>query len=325
MVTGHEPGIRTVFKRNPNWWGTTQHNLNEVVLQAIPADATRVAALLSGDVELIDPVPVQDIDRIGRARSPTCWWSPNCARCSWAWTSMRDELLYSNVKGKNPFKDNRVRKAFYQAIDIEMIKAKVMRGMSQPTPLMIAPMLFPLAGEFQRWPYDPAAARRLMAEAGYAEGFEVGMDCPNDRYVNDEEICQAVAAMLSRIGVKVRLNIMPKAKYFEKVGPKRYNSSFNLLGWTPSSLDSYGVLANTVRCRDAEGRGGTFNFGGYCNPRIDALLDRILVEADPAARNQLIAEAFRLLHADVGTIPLHWCRGIMPTSSCSSRKASAIN
>jgi peptide/nickel transport system substrate-binding protein len=111
--------------------------------------------------------------------------------------------------------------------------------------------------------------------------------------------------MLGRIGVKVRLNIMPKAKYFEKIGPKRYDSSFNLLGWTPSSLDSYGVLTNTVRCRDAEGRGGTFNFGGYCNPQIDALLASILVEDDMPRRNELIAEAFRLLHADVGTIPLH--------------------
>jgi len=305
MIASHEPGTRTVFKRNPNWWGKTQHNLSDVVLQAIPADATRVAALLSGDLDLIDPVPVQDVERIRQSEIADALVKPELRTMFLNMDSFRDELLYSNVKGKNPFKDARVRKAFYQAIDIETIKTKIMRGMSQPTPLMISPLLFPLAGEFHRWPYDVASARRLMAEAGYADGFELGMDCPNDRYVNDEEICQAVAAMLSRIGVRVKLNVMPKARYFEKIGPKRYDSSFNLLGWTPSSLESYGVLTNTVRCRDAEGRGGTFNFGGYCNPHIDALLNSILVEDDMAKRNELIAEAFRLLHHDVGTIPLH--------------------
>jgi len=186
-----------------------------------------------------------------------------------------------------------------------MIKNKIMRGMSSPTALIISPLLFSEASQFHRWPYDPAAAKRLMAEAGYPHGFELGMDCPNDRYVNDEEICMAVAAMLGRIGVKVKVNALPKAKYFEKAGPERYDSSFNLLGWTPSSLDSYGALANLVRCRDARGKGGTFNFGGYCNPHIDALIEKILVEPDTAKRDDLIAEAFRLLHHDVGVLPLH--------------------
>jgi peptide/nickel transport system substrate-binding protein len=305
MVVSHEPGIKTVFRRNPNWWGQTHHNLNEVVLQAIPSDATRVAALLSGDLDLMDPVPVQDIDRIRQSPIADVLVKPELRTIILSMDSMRDELLYSDVKGKNPFKDARVRKAFYQAIDIEMIKSKIMRGMSSPTALIISPLLFSEASQFHRWPYDPVAAKRLMAEAGYAHGFELGMDCPSDRYVNDEEICMAVAAMLGRIGVKVKVNALPKAKYFEKAGPERYDSSFNLLGWTPSSLDSYGVLANLVRCRDARGKGGTFNFGGYCNPHIDALIEKILVEPDTATRDALIAEAFRLLHDDVGVIPLH--------------------
>jgi peptide/nickel transport system substrate-binding protein len=199
----------------------------------------------------------------------------------------------------------RVRRAFYQAIDIETIRTKVMRGMAAPTPLMISPLLFAGAGQFERWPFDAAAARQLMADAGYAEGFELTMDCPNDRYVNDEEICQAVTAMLGRIGVKVTLNAMPKAQYFGKVSPPKYDSSFNLLGWTPGSLDSWNVLANLVICRDAKGKGGTFNFGGYCNPKIDELTRRILVEQDTAKRDAMIGEAFRILHADAGMIPLH--------------------
>jgi peptide/nickel transport system substrate-binding protein len=166
--------------------------------------------------------------------------------------------------------------------------------------------LFARAGEFKRWPYDVAAAKKLMAEAGYPSGLEVEMDCPNDRYVNDEGICQAIAQMLARIDVKVKLNAMPKAKYFQKAGPTdKYDSSFNLLGWTPGSLDSWNVIENIIGCRDANGKGGTFNFGGYCNPRISELNKLILVETDTKKRDDMIAEAFRICHDEAGVIPLH--------------------
>jgi peptide/nickel transport system substrate-binding protein len=132
------------------------------------------------------------------------------------------------------------------------------------------------------------------------------MDCPNDRYVNDEAICQAVTQMLSRINVKVKLNAMPKAKYFEKAGPTRkYDSSFNLLGWTPGSSDSWNVLANIAGCRDADGKGGTFNYGGYCSKKVDELANKVLVESDMKTRNDLIAQAFRIVHDEVGLLPLH--------------------
>jgi peptide/nickel transport system substrate-binding protein len=306
MVVSHEPGVRTTFRPNPKWWGEAEHNLGEVVFQTIHSDPTRVAALLSGEIDLIDPVPVQDMDRIEKGAGTSVLSGPELRTIFLNMDSMREELHYSSVKGKNPFKDARVRRAFYQAIDIEAIKTKVMRGMAAPTALMISPALFSGADKFERRPYDVAAARKLMADAGYSDGFDLVMDCPNDRYVNDEEICQAVAAMLSRIGVKVSLNAMPKAQYFEKVGPTRkYDSSFNLLGWTPGSLDSWNVLANLVVCRDANGKGGTFNFGGYCNPRIDQLARQIVVEPDTAKRDAMIGEAFRLLHEDAGMIPLH--------------------
>src|SRR5262249_42000871 len=139
----------------------------------------------------------------------------------------RDELLYSNIKGKNPFKDVRVREAFYKAIDVEAIKTRVMRGMSTPSALMIAPELFPLSKDFVRPKADPAAAKKLLADAGYPDGFELTMDCPNDRYVNDGAICQAVVGMLARIGVKVDLLAQPKQQYFAKVlKPGGYKTSF---------------------------------------------------------------------------------------------------
>jgi peptide/nickel transport system substrate-binding protein len=249
---------------------------------------------------------VQDIERVKASPNATVLIGPEIRTIFLNLDSFRDELLYSNVKGKNPFKDARVRKAIYQAIDIEAIHNKVMRGMSVNSALMISPLLYSRAAEFKRHPYDVAAAKKLLTEAGYPQGFEVEMDCPNDRYVNDEGIYQAVAQMLSRIDIKVKLNSMPKAKYFEKAGPtKKYDSSFNLLGWTPGSLDSWNVIANIIGCRDADGKGATFNYGGYCNPKLTELNKQILVEVDTKKRDELIAEAFRINHEEAGVIPLH--------------------
>src|SRR5205823_5306637 len=136
------------------------------------------------------------------------------------------------------FKDVRVRRAFYQAIDIEAIKTKVMRGLATPSAILISPLLYSRAAEFKRWPYDPTAAKKLLADAGYPNGFEVGFDCPNDRYVNDEAICQAVTAMLARIGVKVSLLAQTRAKYFAKINAPRFETSFYMLGWTPGTQDA---------------------------------------------------------------------------------------
>ncbi|MFL5220930.1 MAG: ABC transporter substrate-binding protein [Microvirga sp.] len=305
-LESHQPGVKTVFKPNPDWWGKPEHNLTEVIFTTIKSDATRVAALLSGEIDMMDPVPVQDIERIKSSPNVTVMTGPELRTIFLNMDSFRDELLYSNVKGKNPFKDARVRKAFYQAIDIEAIKSRVMRGNSAPSSILISPLLFSRAAEIKRHPYDVEASKKLLAEAGYPNGFEVTMDCPNDRYVNDEAICQAVAAMLARANVKVQLNAQPKAKYFEKAGPTaKYDSSFNLLGWTPGSFDSWNVLGNITHCRDASGKGGQFNYGGYCNPKVDELADKILVESDTAKRDAMILEAFKIVHEEAGIIPLH--------------------
>jgi peptide/nickel transport system substrate-binding protein len=220
---------------------------------------------------------------------------------------VRDELLYSNIKGKNPFKDIRVREAFYKAVDVDLIKNRVMRGLSTPSALMIAPQLFSLSKDFTRPKLDPDGAKKLLTEAGYPDGFEVTMDCPNDRYVNDAAICQAVVGMLARIGVKVNLLAQPKAQYFAKVlKPGGFQTSFYLLGWTPASADSHNVLNDILGCRDdPKSTRGEANLGGYCNKQLDALTDKVLVETDPAKRDQLIKEAFEIEIKDYGYIPLH--------------------
>jgi peptide/nickel transport system substrate-binding protein len=314
-ITQHQIGVRTVFERNPAWWGKVEHNLQQVIFTPITSAPTRVAALLSGEVDVIDPVPLQDIPRINSSPNARVMEGPELRTIFLQMDQRRDELTGSSVKGKNPFKDVRVRRAFYQAIDMEAIRRQVMRGAATPTPLLISPLLFERAGEFQRHPFNLDAANKLLDEAGYprvggASGtrFELTMDCPNDRYVNDGAICQAVTAMLARVGIKINLQAVPRAQFFAKVlASGGYNTSFYLLGWTPGSFDSWNVLQNLVRCRDDGGTGGrgATNLGGYCNPRVDALTDQILVEADPAKRLELITQAYKIIHEEISHIPLH--------------------
>jgi len=303
-IESHQPGVKTVFKANPNWWRKPEHNLKEIIFTPIHSDATRVAALLSGEVDIIEPVPIQDLARVNASSNAKALTGPELRTIFLGMDQTRDELLYSNVKGKNPFKDVRVREAFYKAIDINLIKTRVMRGLSTPSALMIAPQLFRLSNEFTRPPFDPDGAKKLLADAGYPNGFEVGMDCPNDRYVNDAAICQAVVGMLARVGVKVDLLAQPKAQYFAKVlKAGGFKTSFYLLGWTPGTLDSHNVMLDIMGCRD-NGRGNS-NLGGYCNKDFDALTDKVLQETDPAKRDQLIKTAFEIANKDWGYIPLH--------------------
>jgi peptide/nickel transport system substrate-binding protein len=306
-VESHQPGVKTVFKANPNWWQKPEHNLKEIVFTPIGSDATRIAALLSGEVDIIEPVPIQDISRVDSSPNAQVLKGPELRTIFLGMDQARDELLYSNVKGKNPFKDIRVREAFFKAIDIELIKTRVMRGLSTPSALMIAPQLFKLSGDFTRPKFDPDAAKKLLTEAGYPDGFEVTMDCPNDRYVNDAAICQAVVGMLARIGVKVNLLAQPKAQYFAKVlKPGGFQTSFYLLGWTPGTSDAHNVLYDIMGCRDdPKSSRGEANLGGYCNKKMDEITDKVLVESDPGKRDLLIKEAFEIAAKDYAYIPLH--------------------
>jgi peptide/nickel transport system substrate-binding protein len=302
-VRERQPNVRTTFVRNGNYWGKIDGNVQEVVFTPIGNDATRVAALLSGEVDVMEPVPVQDIERVNGNAGTKVLVGPEMRTIFLGMDQKRDELLYSNIKGKNPFKDKRVRQAFYQAIDIEGIKKTVMRGASSPTALLIGPGINGFQPEQnKRLPYDPEAAKKLMAEAGYPNGFEVSMNCPNDRYVNDGRICQAVAANLSRINVKINLQAETKGTYFPKV--LRRDTSFYMLGWTPATYDAHNALNALVACVDDKGA-GQFNLGAYCNPKVDELTKKIQSETDKTRRNAMIKEAFDIHNADIGHLPLH--------------------
>jgi peptide/nickel transport system substrate-binding protein len=298
-----QPNVRTTFARNGSYWGKLEGNVTEVVFTPIGNDATRVAALLSGEIDVMEPVPVQDVPRVNASANARAVTGPELRTIFLGMDQKRDELLYSSVKGKNPFKDKRVRQAFYQAIDMEGIKRTVMRGASNPTALMVGPGINGFLPDLnKRLPFDQEASKKLLTEAGYPNGFEVTMNCPNDRYVNDGQICEAVAANLARVNVKVNLQTETKGTYFPKI--LRRDTSFYLLGWTPGTYDSHNALNALMRCVDDKGA-GQFNLGSYCNPKVDELTLKIQSETDKAKRNAMIKEAFELHSADIGHLPLH--------------------
>ena len=305
MLKSRKPDVRTELVANPNWWDTRRHNLTEVHFVPIKSDATRVAALLSNDIDMAWPVALQDIPRVNRTAGLKVLEGPEERTVFLGMDQFRDELLYSSVKGRNPFKDVRVRQAIYQAIDIEAIKSRIMRGTSLPTALMAAPSLQGFDPALNnRYPYDPEASKKLLAEAGYPEGFGVSLDCPNDRYINDEAICQAITAMLARVGVKVTLLAQSKSIYFGKI--LKQDTSFYLLGWASTStrdaLDSYVKLTS---CRGGVFGIAPYNIGAYCNSEVDKLLGAASVEIDMAKRQALLSAALKIHKEEFGHLPLH--------------------
>lgn len=302
-VKSRDPGTRTVLTRNTAYWDKVESNIDEAVFTPIVSPSTRVAALLSGEIDMMEPVPVQDVARLASNANLRVMQGPELRTIFLGMDQKRDELLFSNVKGKNPFKDKRVRQAFYQAIDIEAIKSSVMRGAATPTGMMVSPLATGAPADLNtRLPYDIEASKKLLADAGYASGFEVKMNCPNDRYVNDSAICQAVVSMLAKVGVKINLEAESKATYFPKILSR--NTSFYLLGWTPSTIDSHDPLYALMATPGAGGQ-GLFNLGAYSNAKLDELTAKIQSETDQTKRNTMIREAMKAHLDDVGHLPLH--------------------
>ena len=304
MILSREQDRRTVMRPNPGWWDTPEHNLTEVRFEVIGNAATRVAALLSGEVDMIYTVPPQDAARLETTPGLRMLTGPELRTIYLGMDQWRPELLKSDVKGRNPFRDVRVRRAMALAIDEDAIGKRIMRGQAHPTWLMWGPGVNGYDAKLDQRPVvDLVQSRKLLAEAGYPEGFAVTLDCPNNRYVNDEGICQAVTAMLARVGVRVSLSAQAFAKFSAETAPPEYRASFYLLGWTPTTYDAHNVLFNLAGTRN--GVRGATNIGGYSNARVDGLGEQIAVELDPARRLALIGEAARLIQEDVGFIPLH--------------------
>jgi peptide/nickel transport system substrate-binding protein len=292
-LKSREPDVKTVL---------------EVIFSRIANAATRVAALRSGEIDMVYTVPPQDTDTLAKDPNTKIVQGPETRVVYLGWDHLRDELLYSNIKGKNPFKDKRVREAMYRSIDVEAIKRTVMRGQSFPTSLMVAPGINGYMKDIDKRPamLKPDQAKKMLADAGYPNGFEVTLDCPTDRYVNDEKICQAVVGMLARIGVKVNLRAQTRLKYFAQILLPKADMSFFMLGWSPAATyDVHDVFINLIQTYNPETKKGQFNPGRYSNKKFDELADKIQVETDTAKRNAMIAEATKIYTGDYAYIPLH--------------------
>jgi len=312
ILKERKAGEKTILVNNPGWWDKATHNLTEVIFTPVVNPATRVAALKAGDIDMMYEVPPQDTENLKRDANVKVIEGPETRVVYLGFDHERNELLESNIKGKNPFKDRRVREAFYRSIDVEAIKRTVMRGQSFPTALMVAPGINGYVKDLDKRPalLKPEDAKKLLADAGYPNGFETGMDCPNDRYVNDDKICQAVVGMLARIGIKVTLLAQTRSKYFAKILRKPDNSpgetSFYMLGWSPAATyDVHNVFEGLLQTPSKETKKGSFNVSGYSNKRLDELADKIEGETDEAKRDTMIVEATKLYTEDYAYIPLH--------------------
>jgi len=248
-------------------------------------------------------VPVQDVARINASANARVLQGPELRTIFLGMDQKRDELLYSSVKGKNPFKDKRVRQAFFQAIDIEGIKRTVMRGASNPTALMVGPGVNGFFADMNtRLPHNVDAAKKLLADAGYPNGFEFQLNCPNNRYVNDEEVCQAVVNMWARVGVRVKLNAQNFAGFIAKI--QNFDTSAYLLGWGVATYDALYSLQSLARTR-AGGADGNFNFLRISNARLDSVVDRAKTENDTLIRDRLLREGLAIVRDEALYVPIH--------------------
>jgi peptide/nickel transport system substrate-binding protein len=266
------------------------------------SDATRVAALVSGEVDLVNDPPPQDVPRLKQAPGITVLEGTENRIVFIGMDQQRDELLYSSVKGRNPFKDRRVRQALYQAIDIEAIRSTIMRGLAQPSGALLPSPVQSTPELEKRLPYDKAKAKQLLAEAGYPNGFDVTLDCPNNRYVNDEKICQALAAMWAQIGIKVAVNAMPRANYFPKL--EKLDTSLYMLGWGGGATDAIFTLQPVLATYTGKGD-GDYNYGRYSNPKVDEWTAKVKVDMDPAQRLAEIRQALAAQAEAINHLPLH--------------------
>lgn len=294
----------TVLEPYAGWWDQPQHNLTEVTFQPIRSAPTRTAALLGGQIDALVELPLQDIPRIEANANLQVVQGPELRTIYLGFDHFRDELVYSDVHGRNPFKDIRVRRAVYQAIDVEALRRSVMRGNAWIAGTMASPFLngAPTDINTRTFPYDPEAARRLLAEAGYPDGFSVGLACPNDRYVYDERLCIAISGMLQRVGIRVIPQFETLALWSRRIN--NLDVSMFMLGHAGLPLaDTYSTLSEVLRTRTATAAG--LNVGRWSNAEFDALVDRIGEEGDETRRRALIREALLIEKREVAHVPLH--------------------
>jgi peptide/nickel transport system substrate-binding protein len=316
MLESRRQDARTVFVTNPDWWDEPRHNLTRIEFEPVTTDATRVAAMLTGTVDFTNAAPLQDLARL-EADPDIVVRTGTELRTAFFLFSKRDRL-HGQPDAENPFRDVRIREAMNLAIDIEQIHLRVMRGLSRVTGSLVAPAIPGYVPELDvRLPFDPARAATLVAEAGYPDGFSFTLLCAADGLVNEAALCQAAAAMWSRLGLSVDLDVAPTAQ----VGAKARAGAFDVVmfGWANEPMiDAYSILVQLLHT--PSGSAGVFNFGEWGDPRIDALADASVTELDRERRLGLLAEALAIAKDEVLYVPLHQ----QPTAWATSTRVERI-
>jgi peptide/nickel transport system substrate-binding protein len=299
MLQSRQPDLETVLVPFDGWWGEASHGITEAVFTPIQNSATAVAALLSGEIDLINPVPVQDAERVD-GNDGTSVIRGIESRVIMLGFAHDHETLRNGAE--NPFGDVRVRQAVAHAVNVPAILQTIMRGSAEPAAQLVAAGTSGYSdANGERPVYDQDGARALLAEAGYPDGFAFDLSCPNDRYLNDEAVCQAVVGMLAQVGMTATLDAMPVSNYWPEL--REDNFDMYLLGWSPGTFDAEHPIRFLVHTPGE--RLGTWNFGGYSNARIDALLPVMQSEIDPELRQAAMDEAASIIQDDMVYVPLY--------------------
>lgn len=297
-----KPDVETVFDVNPDWWDKRQHNIDRIVMTPITSPATRVAALISGEIDFTNQAPLQDIPRL-QASSNVKVLSNNELRTIFLVMNQSPKAFESDVTDKNPLQDIKVRQALYHAIDADAIQKVVMSGLSRTTGSLVAPAIPGYVPDLdKRLSYDPDKAKALLAEAGYPNGFSFSFLCRNTEFVNEEQICQAVSAMWARVGLRPNLNVGPTTIQDAKFDTLQFD--VGTLGWANEPmLDSYSILVQVVHSKT--GNAGVFNWGAWKDSEIDGLIDEAGRTIDRTARLALQSKALQRANDLSMFIPVH--------------------
>ena len=304
------PGDRLVIEKNPDYWGE-KAAFDHVVIKPISSGPTRVAALLAGDVEMIDLVPTADITRLKTDPKVVLSQGVSNRVIYLHLDHDRDDTPFvTGTGGKNPLKDVRVRKAISKAINRPAIVEKVMEGIAIPAGQLLPEGFFGVSPDLKAEAYDPEGAKNLLADAGWGGGFGITIHGPNDRYINDAKIAQAIGQMLTRIGIETKVETMPKSVYFSRAsrgGPnKTPEFSFILVGWGSGTGEASSPLKSLLTTYDKSKGHGSSNRGRYSNPEVDKLVVEALATVDDTKREKLLQRATEVAINDVGIIPLHY-------------------
>jgi peptide/nickel transport system substrate-binding protein len=311
-----KPGDRIELERNDSYWGE-KPAWQKVTWRFITNDASRTAALLAGDVDFIDFVPTEDLQKLRTDAKVKLWETLGLRLIFLGLDHSRDGAspFVSGPNGekldRNPLKDRRVRQALSLAINRQAIVDRVMEGAAVPSGQYLPPGVYSYAPDIKPPPYDPGQAKQLLAEAGFPKGFRIALHGPNDRYVNDAKIIQAIGQMWTRVGVQTEVDPLPWASYVGQANKQAF-SAF-LFGWgTGTAEASDPLIAQNATFDPAKGWGAS-NRGRYANPELDRMIAAALGTADDGAREKLLQAAQQLAFDDVAIIPLHIQKNIWAT------------